>query len=185
MDNKYREQLLEELHNIHFAAFLTFLPSEMCFELRTMNSAGHSYSWIGSDDWNVYLLRSCNKDEWVYMRQKIQDGDLSPSDVEGTDYGRLIKEIIDDSKDIDWSELLQELKDDVFSEPNDYYCYYNSEENVFHFYATEEDLGVALEKTIGFCESEWDELDTASLEEWLELYEKEGQNIPCNYFDDY
>lgn len=179
-----RNQLLKALKEITFAAFITWLPTEMCLELRTMTSSGPNYTWIGEDDWNVFCLRPCERETWNTIREKISDNELNLSDIKATDYGRLVEGVFNDIEEKDCSSLLKELSEERFLDPGEYYCYYNSEDGSLDFFATEKEMELALANIYSYDDSPWEELDTETLRYWLDLYEEEGGSIPCNFFED-
>lgn len=179
-----RQQMLNKLGEIRFAAFLTWLPTEMCIELKTMTPSGPGYSWIGEDDWNVYYIRPCKQNVWDNIRERIKTDKLTLTDLEGTDYGRLICGVFDDPNENNLSSVMKVLSGESFHEPREYYCYFDSDEGVLRFFSTKADLEMALADIYGSSDSGWDELDTEALEYWLDLYEQEGPELPFNYFED-
>ena len=178
-----RQALLDRLHQVHFAAFLTALTSEMCIELQTINSEGISCSWMTDDDWNVYELRSCSQEKWDEIRNKINKDELTRSDLEGTDFGAVLGSVENVRGEVDCSVLLKDLLREEFEKPIISYCCYDYSSNALNLFPTEEDLKIFL-KNYYPCDCSWEELDTDELKYWFELYEKEGQNVPCFSFKD-
>ena len=178
-----RQALLDRLHQVHFAAFLTALTAEMCIELQTINSEGISCSWIAYDDWNVYELRSCSQEKWDEIRNKINREDLTLSDLEGTDFEAVLRSVEDIRGEVDCSVLLNDLLREEFEKPIISYCIYDYSSNALNLFSTEEALKIFLGNYYP-CDCSWEKLDTDELKYWLELYENEGQSVPCCRFED-
>ena len=181
-EEKKRYELLKEAGRIVFAAFLTALTSEYCFELITLNTKGTSYQWIGYDEWTVFKLEPCDKEKWAEIRSKIREEMLFYSDLEGTQFKDLVDSTIGDSSTVDYSSMFSSLLylSDLCN--SSLFCYYDSDEHSFSFTTNQNDLKTLL-ASVYPADTEWSELETTELEGWLERYQEEGQEIPCIYFE--
>ncbi len=175
-----REELLEKLHEVTFAAFLTDLVTEECIEAITMTASGTNCRWMGYDEWKVYEIRPCGSGTWTEIREKIRDGVLTASDLKGTDLGRVLK----DAADVDCSRFFSGLLDLPGECPEVLYCYCASEEEPLSFFTDQEQLGRALAEVFSEVDTTWEEMETEDLQDWLDQYEEEGEEIPCLSFDD-
>lgn len=181
-DASNRNDLLDRLHQITFAAFLTVLSSEDALELTTLTSEGISYQWIGYDDWTVYKLALCHPQKWQEISSAIASNTLSLSHLAGTSFERLIKSTIGQNEATSYSSLLSGLLEIPTVPSETLYCYYYPDEQVFSFAKNLDDLKVILAK-VYIAETPWSDMDTDDLEFWLDRYEDEGHEIPCYSFD--
>ena len=180
-----REELLEELHGITFAAFLTDLVSEYCYELITLTSEGMTYQWIGYNDWNIYRLQSCSLEKWADIREKIRNGALTRSDIENTQFIKLMNCTIGSDETKELSKTFSRLLDMPSDLCDELYCYFDSDDRELCFAPNQEDLiKVLAEKYGSYADTEWSDMDTDDLENWAERYRDEGQDLPCVFFDE-
>ena len=183
-DSLKKAELLEKLQSITFGVILTDLVSEYCFELITMTSAGTSYQWIAYDDWNVYRLKLCTRESWLRIREKIKNKTLNILDLEGTEFKDLLNSTIREGEDINYTEKLSGLLELSQDHEDEIYCCFSPEEKTFRFASNQDDLKKILASEYCYSDSLWNDMELGDLENWLERYEEEGQEIPCTYFDE-
>ena len=176
-----RTALLDKLHQITFAAFLTVLCSESALELTTFTSEGISYQWIGYDDWNVYKLAPCHPEKWQEIISAITTNTLSSSHLTGTCFERLIDSTIGQDTAANYSSLLSGLLEIPTAPTDAFYCYYDSDEQTFIFATNQDDLKSILANTF-VADTPQSDIATDDLEFWLDRYEDEGHKIPCYFF---
>ncbi len=179
-----REELLEKLHEVTFAAFLTDLVTEECIEAITMTARGTNCRWMGYDEWKVYEIRPCGSGTWTEIREKIRGGVLTASDLKGTDLGRVLKDAAEEAADVDCSRFFSGLLELPGECPGVLYCYCASEEEPLSFFTDQEQLAKALAEAFSEVDTTWEEMETEDLQDWLDQYEEEGKEIPCIGFDE-
>lgn len=175
-----RDQLLKKLHNIVFAAFLTYLPTECCLEVVTMTNKGTAWSWIAEDEWKVYELREIGSARWNRILSNIKTGSLCLDDIQETDLEKLVNELFDE--DVELSAELKPLCELTSAPTDKWYCYCDSSDNKLFFYNSIEDLAIKLADEYSRVDSLWEDLDDAILKAWVARYDLEEIKIPCCYF---
>lgn len=174
-----REYLLEQLHGIDFCEFMTDLFTEMCYEIDIMNSEGISSFWSLYDDYHVYCLEDIIPDVLSTIKEKLINGSIVFSDIEGTSIGMLWKELgLDDEILL---TMLSGLKDIYPDKDSCIYCYYDDYESRLDFYSDKEQFGKGLGNVFTGADTSWEEMDTDELENWWKAYTNETDRIPCCY----
>lgn len=177
-----REQLLNQLHKITFAAFLTDLISEYCYELIVYTAKGTDYSWISYDEWTAFEVQPIEEAKWDEIRKKIQNAELKKEDLEHTQLVQIINNTVGD-KTVNWSERLTGLLQLPSILQNAFYCYYDPIKQSFTFTETQDELKQVLAEAYADVRTLWEDMDTGDLESCLYSYEEEGQEIPCIVFE--
>lgn len=180
-----REELLSKLKSITFAAFMTALTTEMCIELVTMTPKGVCTRWIGYNDWNVFVLDSCFPEKWSEIRNKITSRYLLLEDLKGTQLYRLVHILKPETDDgTDCSTFLSGLLDLPVHITESYYCFCDEDAGELTFFTDIENLKGALQSSMSYIDSAWDDMTTGELEMWWDRYEEEGENLPFTYLDE-
>ena len=177
-----RSRLLEKLHSIVFAAFLTYLPTEYCLEVVTMTSRGTACYWIAEDDWRVYELHKIDPIRWDLIVASTKRGALIRDDIKGTDLEELVNSLF--PQQTNCSAIMKRLCELQNAPEGNWYCYCDPDEGELYFYYTHDDLAHKLAEVYSRVDSTWEAFEDESLEGFLSRYNEEGKAIPCCWFAD-
>ncbi len=177
-----RSRLLEKLHSIIFAAYLTYLPAEYSLEVVTMTSRGTACYWIAEDDWKVYELQRIDPARWDLIVSSIKSSALVPDDIKGTDLEQLVNSLF--PQETNCSAIMKHLCELQKAPEGKWYCYCDPDEDELYFYNTHDDLAHKLADVYSRVDSTWEDYEDDSLESFLSRFNEEGKTIPCCFFSD-
>lgn len=177
-----RSRLLDELHGIVFAAFLTYLPTEGCLEVVTMTSQGTACYWIAEDAWRVYELQKIDPTLWDLIVSSTKSGKLARDDIKGTDLEALVNSLF--PQETNCSAILKRLCELQYAPGGKWYCYCDPDDSELYFFTSHDDLAHKLAEVYSRVDNSWEDFDDETLKESLSRYNDEGKAIPCCYFFD-
>ncbi len=182
-----REEMIGELKKTDLRAIPTVITMDMGLEYDYATTEGAGSGFGGMGNWPMHMFGPIEKEQWMKIREAINDKTLEISDLKGTGLVGFLVQVKTINYEINPTEILKGLTSLPEDQTNVFYCFfdtglwYDGTEKP-EFYTSEKEL---KEKFIDHYVSDltrWEEMNDDELKHWYGRLQNEMEVLPiCTY----